>query len=147
METIRYGSMDDLGTYTTGAGVVPLSETDAIIMKDIDVDATSVTSVGGNTQATLYIDFTKGSLTNVIIKFYGSYKGNPTASDWFTETDESDSSGTLTLNPLNITITDTTALKMWHFPIGACRAYKITVTGTGTATSSSLKLYCGLRSN
>jgi len=145
-QVVRFDSAIDLATYTTGAGTVPTSETDAIVIKDIDVDSGSIASIGGNTQGTLFIDFTKGSLTNVVIKFYGSYKGDPGSSDWFPETEESSSSGTLTLNNINITMT-ASGTKMWHFPIGACRAYKITVQGTGTATGSSLKLYLGLRSN
>lgn len=147
MEVMKFSPSVELATYTTGAGTVPTaSETDAITLLDVDADATSVASINSNTQATLFIDFTKGSLTNVIIKFYGSYLNNPTASDWFSETIESSSSGTITLTSINITLT-ANAKQMWHFPIGACRSYKVTVQGTGTATSSSLKLYLGMRSN
>lgn len=144
MEVIRYGSTNETKTYSVTP--VPTSETDAIVLKDSDVDATSVISVGGNTQGTLFIKFTKGSLTNCVIKMYGSYLGNPTATDWYQESEESSSSGEITLNPLSIKLTADT-VKTWHFPIGANRSYRITVTGTGTATSSSLDLTVGLRNN
>ncbi len=145
METISFASASEIISYDS-AGTVPVTETDALILKSADYDSSSVVSVGGNTQATLLINFTKGSLTNVIIKMYGSQVGNPTASDWYTENEETSTTGTITLNPLNITLTADTK-GMWHFPIGALKAYKITVTGTGVATSSSLKLSLGLRSN
>jgi len=138
--------MDDLATKVYTAGNVPASETDAIVIKDIDIDSTSVVSVGGNTQATLYIKFTKGTLTNCTIKLYGSYVGDPTAGDWYTETEEASSSGVLTLNPISIVLTGDLEA-MWHFPIGACRAYKVTVSNTGTVTTGALSLAVALRSN
>jgi hypothetical protein len=145
MEVIKFAEATEQVSYT--ASPVPTAETDAIIVKGADVDSSSVISVGNNTQGTLYIDFTKGSLTNCTIKLYGSPYGNPDNNQWFTETEESSSSGALTLNPISIVLTDTTAKKMWHFPLGANRAYKITVTGTGTNTGSSIKLVLSLRSN
>jgi len=142
---IRFCSSCDMASFDSG-GVLATSETTAITVLDTDALSTSVVSIGGNTQGTLYIDFTKGSLTNVIIKIYGSYLGNPTSSDWFQETQESDSNGTATLYAYNITLTADAKLA-WHFPLGAYRSLKITYTGTGTATSSALKLYLGARSN
>jgi hypothetical protein len=161
----RFGSAIDLKTATFNAtqiAAMSAAETDAIVLLDVDVTTASgvtnpspnVTSVGGNTQATLYMNFTLGSLTNVVIKFYGSYFPNPTATQWFSESDAADSTGTLSLSQLNITLTASTPTVesnaggyMFHFPIGACRAYKITVTPTGTATGSALSLAVGMRSN
>ena len=143
--TIRFGSADDLKSYT----LTPLAnaETDTIVLKDIDVSAGSVVSVGGNTQGTLYINYSHGSLTACVIKVYGSYVGDPGSGDWYTETDEADSSGVLTLNPLSIAIGNADFKGMWHFPIGAMRALKITTTTTGTVTSSAITLNLALRSN
>lgn len=147
MEIVKFPSTVELGTaYSATIGTIPTSETTAITLMDIDADATSVAAVGSNTQATLYIDFTKGSLTNIIIKFYGSHVSKPTSADWFTETIESNTAGVITLADMNITLTATDKC-MWHFPIGACKAYKITVTGTGTQTGGILKLVAGLRNN
>lgn len=146
-QAIVFAPGQDQATYTTGTSTVPTSaETDAIIIQSPDYLSTTTASVENNTQGTLYIDFTKGSLTNVIIKVYGSHTGTPTSSDWFAETVESTSSGTATLYAFNITLT-ADAKVMYHIPLGANRAHKITVQGTGTATSSSLKLYYNLRSN
>jgi hypothetical protein len=145
MEVIKFAEATERASYTISP--VPTTETDAIIVKGADVDSSSVISVGNNTQGTLFIDFTKGSLTNCIIKLYGSPYGNPDTNQWFTETEEVSSSGALTLNPISIVLTDTTTKKMWHFPLGANRAYKITVTGTGTNTGSSINLVLSLRSN
>jgi hypothetical protein len=145
-EVVRFASASDVATISYTDATIPTTEADAIVLLDTDVLATSVTSVGGNTQGTLFIDFTKGSLTSVTIKIYGSYMGNPTATDWYQETEETSSSGVLTLNPLSIVVTATSRYE-WHFPIGALRAAKITVLTTGTVTSSALKLSVGLRSN
>jgi hypothetical protein len=149
-DVVRFSSTTDVKSVSYAAGTIPnASETAAIVLTDSDIDSASVVSVGGNTQATLFIDFVKDSLSNCTIKFYGAHKGNPTtgtATDWFVETEESSSSGALTLNPVSIVMT-ASANTMWHFPIGACRAYKITVNSTGTAGSSALKLTLGLRSN
>ncbi len=152
---VRFGSTSDVVTVSYTAGTIPASETSAILINDIETYPGSSTNtaitggVGGNTQATLYIDFVKDTLTNCTIKFYGSHKGDAvaaTATDWFSETEESSSSGVLTLNPISIVLT-ASANDMWHFPIGACRSYKITVATTGTAGTSTLKLSLGLRSN
>jgi hypothetical protein len=142
---VRYDSAIELGAYTSD-DIVPTDETDAIVIKDIDVDATSIASVGGNTQATLYIDFTLGSLTNCTVRIYQSYLGNPTATDWYQETSETESSGALTLNLLRIVMTADTK-KTWHFPIGASRATRITIQGSGTQDDSLIHLRLGLRSN
>lgn len=144
-ETIQFSSSISLPTQY-GSVIVPTSETDAIIIKGLDVDSASVAEVGANTQGTLYIDFTKGSLTNVAIKFYGSYVANPAATDWYQEVVETDSTGVATLDPFSIVLTATAKIA-FHVPIGAYRTFKITVTGTGTATNSLLKLNFGLRNN
>lgn len=152
METVEFSSSMSLKTYSADATAIAAmssGETAAITLVDNDIDQTKVVSVGGNTQATLYIDFTKGSLTSMDIYFYGSYEGNPDASGaegWFSESDDTDNSGVLTLNQLSIHMTATTKM-MFHFPIGACRAYKITVKPTGTTTSSAILLAVGMRSN
>ena len=158
METIRYGSADDLKTKVYTAGNLPTTEVDAIVLKDVDIPtettnayiSPNVTSVGGNTQATLYINFTKGGVTSCTIKVYGGYEGNPDATNaagWFSESSETDSSGALTLNPVTIVLTATAKL-LWHFPIGACRAYKITVLSTGgSVTTDALSLAVAMRSN
>jgi hypothetical protein len=142
---IRYTSADDLASYAP-SGTVSNTETTALTVKDIDIDSDSVASIGGNTQGTLFINFTKGSLTNCTIRIYQSYLGNPDTGDWYQETSEADSSGALTLNPLTIVLTATAKLT-WHFPIGAARATKVTVQSLGTVTASNIKLYLSLRSN
>ncbi len=144
MQTIKFAEATDIAAYEFNP--VPTTETDAIVVKSVDVDNNSVISVGNNTQGSLYIDFTKGSLTSVSIKLYGSPYSNPTSTQWFPETEESSSSGVLTLNDLSISMT-ADGRKMWHFPLGANRSYKITVTGTGTNTGSKIKLVLSLRSN
>ena len=155
-QTVRFASTNDIASASYVAGTIPnASETTAILINDIETYPGSSTNtaivggVGGNTQATLFIDFTLSSLTNCTIKFYGSYKGDAvaaTATDWFVETEEASTTGTLTLSPVSIVMTGSLN-GMWHFPMGACRSYKITVNSTGTAGTSALKLTLGLRSN
>jgi hypothetical protein len=154
-QTVRFASTNDIASVSYTATTIPTTETAAIVINDIETYPGSSTNtaivggVGGNTQATLFIDFTLGTATNCIIKFYGSYKGDAvaaTATDWFIETEEASTTGTLTLYPVSVVLT-AGVNEMWHFPIGACRSYKVTVTTTGTVTSSALKLTLGLRSN
>ncbi|MEM5785003.1 MAG: hypothetical protein QW469_00490 [Candidatus Aenigmatarchaeota archaeon] len=147
MEIIKFAEATDQAIYQTGDTGVPLSETDAIVVLSPDVNPTSVISIGNNTQGTLYIDFTKGSLDGVEIKLYGSPYPNPSSTQWFSETEESSSSGVLNLNDISINITSNSK-KMWHFPLGANRSYKITIKGLGTSNAnSSLTLILSLRSN
>jgi len=149
MQVISYPSSVELGTTYTVTPVPTAAETDAIIIKPRSSDSTSVADIGGNTQGTLYIDFTKGSLTSLTIKTYGSLKNDPGAGDWYIETIEKDDDTTLgkiTLGEQYITLTATGKLA-WHFPIGAFRSYKITIQGVGTATNSALTLDCSLKVN
>lgn len=146
MQTVKFAKAQSSKAYAS-AGTVPTSETDAIILAEVEYATTpNCVDASDNTQATLYIDFTKGSLTNVLIKIYGSPVSSPAAADWYTETTEASSSGAITLYPLILTLTATTK-STWHFPIGANRGLKVTVTGTGTATSSELNLRLNLRNN
>lgn len=147
MQVIRYNSEIDLGVQYGPVIVPTVTETNAIVISAPDVAGpTSVASNEGNTQATLYLDFTKGSLTNVSVKIYGSYLASPTANDWYQETVETDAVGVATLDPFSIVLTATARIA-YHFPLGAYRTIRITVQGNGTATSSLMKLNLGLRNN
>jgi len=148
MTIITYPSATELGTEYT-VTPVPTDETDAIIIKPASVDSSSVADVGGNTQGTLFINFTKGSLTKVTIKTYGSYKNNPGASDWYQEVIEKDDATTLgkvTLGKQYIELDASTKIA-YHFPLGAFKSFKVTVQGTGTASNSSLTLNAALKVN
>lgn len=145
---VRFDSSIDLpAQYAVGTPVgVANAETDAIVVEDLE-DTTVVASVAGNTQGTLYVAFTKSSLTNCTIKVYGSYLKAPTASDWYQEVVESDSSGVATLNAFSIVLT-ADATVVYHFPIGSYRSLKVTVASTGTpVVGSAIKLNLGLRNN
>ena len=157
LNTVKFSSAMDLKTKTYTSATLPTTEADAIVLKDIDVNtstgsainAPNVTSVGGNTQGTLYINFTKNTLTSCTIKFYGGYEADPDLAGsvgWFLESSETDSSGVLTLNPVSIVLTATGKM-MFHFPIGSCRAYKVTVLTTGSIGTDTLSLAVGLRNN
>ena len=148
MDIVKFPSTIELGTEykVLAATGIANTEADAIVIKDLDVDSTSVAGIGSNTQASLFIDFTKGSLTNAIIKIYGSYIGSPTASDWYQEVVETDTSGVATLDAFSIVLTANAKI-VYHFPIGAYRAFKVTVGSTGTKTNSAIKLNLALRNN
>lgn len=76
-------------------------------------------------QVNVQLDFTKGSLTNVIVKHYVSADGTnfyPLASGTALETE-------------TITADATRAYKMTG--LGGWKFYRATLTGTGTVTSSS----------
>lgn len=147
--TVTYPSAPEKAAQYDSAGVVSNSETNAIVLQPLSADAAELAQPGGNTQGTLYIDFTKGSLTKVQIRLYGSYKTNPgaaTAADWFQETVETDTAGVATLDLFVIELTATARIA-YHFPIGAYSALKWTVQSVGTTTSSAIKLDCCLRTN
>lgn len=146
MDVVKFGDSIDVISYASGTGTVPGAETDVITIVAPDELNTSVVSSGGNTQGTLYIDFTKGSLTNCTLKIYGSYVGNPSTSEWYQECIETSTSGTVTLFAMDIVLTATMKVE-YHFPIGAVRALKITAASTGTATGGILNLSVGMRSN
>lgn len=147
--TITYPSSPELAQEYS-ASPVPLTETDAIIIKGVDSEFASVADIGGNTQGTLYINFVKGNLTKVVIRTYGSYLKNPTDDDWYQEVIEKDDPTTLGLVTLGEQYIELSANAKiaYHFPIGAFKAYKITVQGYGTSnTNSSITLNCALRVN
>src|SRR3990167_5896305 len=139
IQTIKFTSSTELAPEYAPGTTVANTETDAIIVLALDVDPDSVAEAGGNTQATLYINSVKGSLTNTQIRIYCSYINNPTASDWYQEVVETDTSGVATLDPLVLTFT-ADAKVAYHFPIGAYKALKVTVGSTGTITGSSITL-------
>ena len=148
MITITYPSSTELGKEYS-ITPVPTAETDAILIKPVGVDSASVADIGGNTQGTLFIDFTIGSLDKVIIRTYGSYKNNPGADDWHQEVIEKDDATTLGLVTLGVQYIELSAdAKIaYHFPIGAFKSFKITIEGSGTATNSVLVLNCSLKVN
>jgi hypothetical protein len=142
---VRFPSSTEIPIKYSAVGVSN-TETDAIVVKPIDKNPTSIAEIGGNTQATLYIDFTKDTLTKVQIRVYGSYLGNPTANDWFQETVETDSVGVATLDKFVIELSASARIA-YHIAIGAYQAFKITVQSVGTVGSSAITLNLGLRTN
>ena len=148
MMIVTYPSSTELGKEYS-ITPVPTAETDAILIKPVGVDSASAADIGGNTQGTLFINFTKGSLDKITIRTYGSYKNNPSAGDWHQEVIEKDDTTTLGLVTLGVQYIEisATAKIAYHFPVGAFRSYKITIQGTGTATGSVLVLNCSLKVN
>lgn len=147
---VKFPSTIELGKQyfiDTPSGVAN-TETDAIVVYPLEADNTSVAEIGSNTQCTLYIDYASGSLTNATIRLYGSYLPIPGANDWYSETLEDDNTitGVATLVKYSIVLTNSFR-GAWHFPIGAYRAFKITVASSGTITNSSIKLNLGMKIN
>jgi ribosome-interacting GTPase 1 len=89
-------------------------------------------------QLSLDIDFTKGSLTNCLIKIYTKKEGG----EWVTLPSLSISAGVVTVNDLVITLTASTKFN-FETPINA-KHIRIGVQGTGTVTSSLLALNVAL---
>ena len=145
IQTVKYSAATDIVQYPST--ILVNAETDVIVVTDIESGGNGY--VPSNTQCTLFVDFTKGSLTNCSLKIYGSYKGNAvaaTATDWFQEVVESDTTGVGTLDPNSLLMTASQRIA-YHFPIGAYRSIKISATSTGTVTSSALALTLGFRTN
>lgn len=86
------------------------------------------------TQLMLYVDFTKGSLTNAILTFQFSYDG----ATWYQETSEKTVNGVSTAYPRTHVLT-TTGTYRYALPASDF-AVRVLAIGTGTVTSSSLAL-------
>lgn len=145
LKIVQFPSSTELGIQYT-ASPVPLSETDAIVLSPLNVDGTVVAEAGGNTQATLYIKYVKGTSTSATLRVYGSYLDSPGINDWYKETVETDAAGVATLDPFSIVLT-ADAVIAYHFPIGAFKTLKVTVVRAGVDGSSSIILNLGLRTN
>lgn len=146
--TITYPSSPEMSASFQGATPLPdTNEHDAIVLKVLETDAQTVAEINGNSQATLYINFTKGNSTKVQIRFYGSYLKSPTASDWFQEVVETDTTGVAALDKFIIELTASTQIA-YHLPIGAYQTFKVTYQAVGAdLTNSTLFLKLGLRTN
>lgn len=109
---------------------VPTNIRAAAILTNGAVASNSVRVPATGTQKVmLYIVFTKGSLTNVLIQPQVSYDGTT----WFDHTDPG--LATLTADGNKAFPVDVTGAKL----------FRVTAQGTGTATSSSLQLDVGWR--
>lgn len=128
---------------TATVSVIPNTETEVITLLAPDLDSTSVVSPNGNTQATLWLDFTKGSVTSATFKIYSTLDGV----NWYNEQlVTAGSAGAVTLDDINFTLT-TTAKKIYHFPIGAIRGLRVTAQSVGTTTGSSINCSITLKTN
>ena len=96
----------------------------SILTNGVVNSASQVTNVMFDQQPTLLVDFTLGSLTNVILIPQSTYDGT----NWFNLF----SPGTLTL-----TATGKTAVSL---ACKGCKAVRVSAQGTGTVTASSLTL-------
>ena len=149
MHTVRfYSSIESKEISPVSYTPVANAETDILQVWSPDYQDQFPVSVGGNTQATLNIDFVKGSLTNAIIKVYGT----PDKIDrvggvrWFPVTVATYVAGVATLDDLAITLL-ATAKKSYEFGVGAWKGIKVTAASTGTVTSSTLGLVLSFRTN
>lgn len=105
-------------------------------------------STGGNTQATLDIAFTLGSLTSAGFKIYGTPDTYNRVGGvrWFPVTVATYTAGVAVLDDLVITLT-ASGNKSFNFGIGAWRALRVTALSTGTTTGSSAGVILSLRTN
>ena len=136
--------------YVATTGNISKTETAAIKVVGLDVDATTVAEVASNTQMTLYVKYTKGTEDGIKIKFYDGYKADPgvlSSGDWYQEVVEADTNGVATLYAFEVDLTATATIA-YHIPIGAVRAFLVSVQAYGAgATSGTLTLTLGFRTN
>ncbi len=157
---ITYPSEPELAVPYVIAAATGISntETDAFVIKVPEATTGGgPASVGANTQGTLYIKYVPASLTNCKIRIYGSQLVNPTATDWYQETFESDATAaptttaTLSLFVIDLGTTDfsgaTNKPAAYHFAFGAYKSLKVTVQSVGVITNSAITLNLGLRVN
>jgi len=123
------------------------AETDLLTVWSPDYQPLFPVSVGGNTQATLNLDFTLGSLTNGKFKIYGTPDPiNATTVRWFPVTVATYTAGVAVLDDLVITLT-ATGKKGYEFGVGAWKGVKVTSLSTGTTTSSAVTAILSFRTN
>jgi len=85
-------------------------------------------------QLSLYINFTKGSLTNALVKVYTSQDGT----NWHAMSDITYSAGVGTVSPIVLTLTASAAFTFQH-EINT-KFIKVGVQGTGTVTNSLMSI-------
>lgn len=159
MQKVTFPAEPELAVPYVVAAATGISntETAAFTVLVPEVSGGGPAAVGANTQGTLYIKYVPASLSACKIRVYGSYKNLPTATDWYQETFETDSTSaptttaTLSLFVIDLGTVDysgaTNSPIAWHFPLGAYKSLKVTVQSTGTITSSAITLNLGLRCN
>ena len=147
MQVVRfYSSIES----RESAAVTPVvnAETDLLTVWSPDYEPLVPVSVGGNTQATLQLDFALGSLTNGKFKIYGTpdpiNRGGGVR--WFPVTVATYTAGVAVLDDLVITLA-ATGKKAFEFGVGAWKGVKITSLSTGTVTSSSVTAIMSFRTN
>jgi hypothetical protein len=153
--TIQYPNTIELATqYVATAGLIPTSETAAIVCKGIDVNGPQGYEASANSQMTLYISYTKGAgETGVKLKFYDSYVGKPAtfvagsgSADWYQETIEADTLGVATIYPFEIDLT-VTGQYAYNIPVSALRSFLVSVASYSAGTPGALTLTLGFRVN
>lgn len=147
MHTVRFYSSIELkeaATYTPVAN----AETEVLQVWSQDYQEGFPVSVGGNTQATLNLDFTLGSLTNATVKVYGT----PDKIDrvggvrWYPVTVATYTAGVAALDDLQIRLT-ATGKKAYEFGVGAWKGIRVTALSSGTVTNSALDTLLSFRTN
>ena len=147
MQVVRFYSsieVKESAAYTPVAN----AETDLLTVWSPDYQPLFPVSVGGNTQATLNLDFTLGSLTNGKFKIYGTPDpiNRVGGVRWFPVTVATYTGGVAVLDDLVITFT-ANAVKGYEFGVGAWKGVKVTAASTGTVTSSSATATLSFRTN
>lgn len=97
---------------------------------EVAASAIDVNDIAPHTQIIVDVDFTLGSLTNVILKAYCSMDGST-----YVQMAEGPAA---TLAGVTLTASDT---RYWALPVPTgAKWFRVTAQGTGTVTSSSLTL-------
>jgi hypothetical protein len=142
MQVVRFYSSVELKKIDPQYTPVLNAETTVLEVSSPDYAPLVPASVGGNTQATLNIDFTLGSLTSADIKIYGT----PDLVTYYPVTVATYTAGVAVLDDLSIHFT-ATGRKAYEFGVGAWKGIRITALSVGTVTSSRLDVTLSFRTN
>ena len=148
MQVVRFYSSIESKENTPVYTPVANAETDVLTVWSPDYEGAFPVSVGGNTQATLNIDFTLGSLTNASVKIYGTPDQINRAGGvrWYPVTVATYTAGVAVIDDLQLRLT-ATGKKEFEFGVGAWKGVKITALSSGTVTTSALSVVLSFRTN
>ena len=149
MQVVRfYSSIEPKETDPAVYAPVANTETDLFQVWSPDYQPLVPVSVGGNTQATLNIAFTKGSLTNASFKIYGTPDEINRAGGvrWFPVTVATYTAGVAVLDDLVILLA-ASGNKSYEFGVGAWKGIRVTAQSSGTVTGSEAEVILSFRTN
>lgn len=123
MSKINFGKSNIIGVGTNSD--IDTSEEDIVLITEL--------TYMGNTQLSIYFDYSLGTNTSIQIRYYVRAK---VGGDWYQIPSKNEGTGVLTDIPSVISASSPSSRVVEERPIPACFGFKITGKGVGGANSS-----------